>query len=1049
MTPSDVLQPHREELQTVTVSLTDGLPPKTPERPVRSAETPPARQTEAADGPAPSGLAGSTSADCPTGTGPLYKCAICGVLVFESQLDYHVSICPDPADSSTPPLHSAPLEHLAEEPEEDEEDEEEEEEQQEEATTAATASSPGHQRSVAEASISITSAVRSSVRPSNRDVKPPAPLPEQPYTKPRSVPQRLSKRGSEIVEELRKKEEIECTFQPKTLARGSPRTCTRLDLSADGRLSQRWEQRHKAERLKLVEAQAYVDCIHKPQISRFAREWSLKQSEAAPDGYQTRSCFERLYSAAIQSRIKKQAVAAEAEESVAGSQCSTLRPSRSRVTDLLYANASVRRERLRALADQFEARRQETARERTQVLSRSRRYYWNMLERQIRQAMEEITGSDKYGSDNFLRYEQLEDFLVAFGCARPSRELLCDGDGHVMLTAAEEEARRLRAALWRHLDPQKTGSVDLLTLTVFFHVLMGAVDGVSQASSQAAAGPPGPAGPPAAEHPLLHSVSLANGDGLAASDSFTSSITPGSPSPVVQDSLGVHVDDDDEDGKQIVEMLVNFDPVKLRSEFKTLYTQRLYYQSQHMPGERGDEDDGGPYAPEIDQKSRALAARVVEREKEQSGGLLTSHADVMLWRHQIVEAKKEEKRAQAKAEEVVGCTFKPQLLSRDKGDTSRGTSRNELLYKRAAADKERKLARAEEVARVKREEDLSKCTFKPNTGRSDRSYNRAHDGGPGPPAPRGFYESRQRMRGATEAARQRAQQREDRLAQVRPVEVSSQRTPPMVSVPVPTLLGHTADGSTVVGSSDRLLHVPLPSVAEHPPRRRESSPKGVPLSARGPRDRSFGHRSPSIDRPLVREYAGAVRIRSHSPRGGSPDAPAGHSGRGEVSTSPREKSSSSSAGYPTAKETSSSALAAGAATRSQAESAAAPPRLTQQALEAHTDMQEEQLGPPLLYVDVNIAPGQPPERIMLREGQSPAAVAADFAAKHRLTPLLAQRLHTMLQEVVRRQLEHTQQQGVSQQLRPEAEAELGLDAAAAAAHGDNVAKRFSSEQQTR
>merc|ERR1719310_2640672 len=85
-----------------------------------------------------------------------------------------------------------------------------------------------------------------------------------------------------------------------------------------------------------------------------------------------------------------------------------------------------------------------------------------------------------------------------------------------------------------------------------------------------------------------------------------------------------------------------------------------------------------------------------------------------------------------------------------------------------------------------------------------------------------------------------------------------------------SVLGHDEDGNAVVGSSDRLLQVPLPSVAEHPSRerRRGTSPNGVPLSARGSRDRSFGrngNRPPSIDRPIVREYTGALRMRSHSP----------------------------------------------------------------------------------------------------------------------------------------------------------------------------------------
>lgn len=71
---------------------------------------------------------------------------------------------------------------------------------------------------------------------------------------------------------------------------------------------------------------------------------------------------------------------------------------------------------------------------------------------------------------------------------------------------------------------------------------------------------------------------------------------------------------------------------------------------------------------------------------------------------------------------------------------------------------------------------------------------------------------------------------------------------------------------------------------------------------------------------------------------------------------------------------------------------------------------EDGMPAPLLYVDVNIAPGQPPERIVLREGQSVNEVADEFAARHVLTPVLAQRLHALLKEVLQRQEQHLLQQ---------------------------------------
>jgi hypothetical protein len=57
---------------------------------------------------------------------------------------------------------------------------------------------------------------------------------------------------------------------------------------------------------------------------------------------------------------------------------------------------------------------------------------------------------------------------------------------------------------------------------------------------------------------------------------------------------------------------------------------------------------------------------------------------------------------------------------------------------------------------------------------------------------------------------------------------------------------------------------------------------------------------------------------------------------------------------------------------------------------------EKDVAPPLVYVEVNIEPGKPPERLVLREGQTPAEAAAEFAVTHHLPPQLAQRLHEHL-----------------------------------------------------
>ncbi|CAK0898925.1 unnamed protein product, partial [Prorocentrum cordatum] len=46
---------------------------------------------------------GAAAAGVPAPSGALFRCAICSTLVYESQLEYHVGVCPDPAD----PQHGA------------------------------------------------------------------------------------------------------------------------------------------------------------------------------------------------------------------------------------------------------------------------------------------------------------------------------------------------------------------------------------------------------------------------------------------------------------------------------------------------------------------------------------------------------------------------------------------------------------------------------------------------------------------------------------------------------------------------------------------------------------------------------------------------------------------------------------------------------------------------------------------------------------------------------------------------------------------------------
>jgi len=460
-----------------------------------------------------------------------------------------------------------------------------------------------------------------------------------------------------------------------------------------------------------------------------------------------------------------------------------------------------------------------------------------------------------------------------------------------------------------------------------------------------------------------------------------------SPREASQPSLGastpvdnLHAAVGDDEGRRICELLVRFDPIRLRAEFQQLYLHRLHYQPHQqcmtldtLMESRFSESE--VVAPEIDAQSRAIAEKVIERQRGESTVPLNQHADLLLWRHTCTEARKDERRKQAHQDEVSACTFKPKMTAKPHDMplevTPRGASRNEVLYAKGQEAGRRKQAKAEEESRARSKNEVKDCTFKPDTGKSERSYHRAHDGAA--PVPRGFYESRQRVRAAVEVQAHKSRQKEDRLSKI---------TQPGVSTSSPSSVPLS---SPAIG--EHLLH-PLAPVAE------DARLQDV-VRAPGP-----GVKSKSPRPPGGRQAGGAGGRSAEQarPRGASPAADARQAQRGtpnlrEAFLPPRRDAAPAAApggsedAGSTVPASPQSATAGGPATGSQ----------------SSPELADGAEPPPLLYVDVNIAPNQPPERIVLREGQSVTEVAADFAAKHVLTPALAQRLHALLREVLQRQ----------------------------------------------
>mmetsp|Transcript_71217 Transcript_71217/g.123657 ORF Transcript_71217/g.123657 Transcript_71217/m.123657 type:complete len:1152 (-) Transcript_71217:105-3560(-) len=1025
--------------------------------------------------------------DPPPAAGPLYKCALCGVLVYESQLDYHVLICPDPPDSGAvggaddqPEVAGSEAKRAAEEaqitPPRD--------------PSSKLASGTPETMSASPATGvggSVSSRQRAWSGSGRRDNQ----LPQNQDTQVR----RMDARRQQMVAELQERETKECTFAPRINARGSPKTCTRVsDSSGEVRTwSQRGVEHQRNQKLKRVEAQAYADVTLRPKVSRFAEVWSEKQKQAqAATGQAVPTVYERLYFAAMQAAhtrdlrqqeaVEEQSLrslpatqgdAASGPQTPALSSVSTacgdgyppstperttlavatsstsgrFAPPARRVStsQLLYDDSFDRRERLKSLSEQVYLNSEEALRDKSQVLSRSRRYYWQMLERQIKVAFDAASGGEPT-----LKYAQLEDFLVRFGCLKdkaPKTSGSKNSEGHTAAQAAEE-SRKLSGALWRHLDHQKAGSIDLLTLTVFFHVLMGAVDGADDSVGKTAPNfPPmstvdeealaestkeSPRTSPgssqrrgASSSPTIRTRSesadmngteggiksgecksegnstaksndaspgrRASGGPLAAIFEEEGKDLPGSPVPRLDASEPLNVSVDDE-GHRICELLVRFDPFRLRSEFRQLYLHRLHNKLAEKSS-LDKSEDSQVLVPDINSQSRAIAEKLIERQKGESGGTLTQHADLLLWRHNQVEAKKEEKRTAAKNEEIDGCTFRPKTnAKKDDGPlevTAKGSSRYEVLYARALADKERKDARAQADAKARSKDEVKGCTFKPDTGKSERSYNRSNDNTV--PVPRGFYETRQRLREAHEVHRQKNQQKEERLSKITPVSgkvsIINSLAPPATAAeksPAPALGG--------VDPSSPLLPVAEEQDRRRPltvERRRSGDP---PRSARSP----SGRQSPRGGQP--QSARGRSNAANHSPAPNSTASPS----TPRDNTANRQAApvvSSSGGGAQSNGEKAGGGSGSTAGTGAAAGSTAPTPAAAED---------EESQPPPLLYVDVNIAPGQPPERIVLREGQSVTEVAADFAAKHVLTPALAQRLHGLLKEVLQKQ-EHLQQ----------------------------------------
>jgi len=331
------------------------------------------------------------------------------------------------------------------------------------------------------------------------------------------------------------------------------------------------------------------------------------------------------------------------------------------------------------------------------------------------------------------------------------------------------------------------------------------------------------------------------------------------------------------------------------------------------------------------------------------------------WKHDV-EAKKDDLRAQKMQDEVVDCTFKPSVLKRhvtprvlcahqdmeQQEIRSRGAMVHDELYDSAIISRQQKIDRISHFTCARHSAELDGCTFTPDTERSAASYH-LRAGGTAPNYPRGYHETRQRLRMGARCRAETLRMEGQRMARLRPavstLHDEDQRLAPStrsVSCLEEAWAVDVAYPAAVAMSSHHLCGAvpgmsPLPALTEIEDEESDEEAKSAPSAM--PRALS----APPGMCAAAKANASAVpqrRLLRKEQRGAA--------GEGDD--------------------------AAGIA------SAARQPRR------------------PLFNIEVRYRADKPPDLLIVHDGDTACEAAADFAAKHALPFEMAQRLRRMLEE---------------------------------------------------
>jgi len=318
----------------------------------------------------------------------------------------------------------------------------------------------------------------------------------------------------------------------------------------------------------------------------------------------------------------------------------------------------------------------------------SQQYCWRRTEKRVEAAFDIATDGS-----GVLRYPQLGHFLAEMGCVSHAA-------GKDNGLTSRDGTSQFCAAVWRHLDPYNEGCVDLLTLVVFFHMLMGTTTaGVNEAL-------PSKGRRSGHQTPRLeadpHEVSRGSGlEMLVSPDSL---------------ATGQGVD-------RLDELLQRFDPACLRAEFKDIYRHRLYHEKIGATRPCGSRQGRSPEVPLV---PCVYAVRRHKGTKDSTRRCRRVEDQLLLWAKQV-EAKQLEQRRLAREAEGRQCTFRPQVASSEGEHDSQHPPVHQALYDKGLALRRQRAEEEELAEEAKSLAEEKGCTFKPDIRCSQQSLRRAVD----------------------------------------------------------------------------------------------------------------------------------------------------------------------------------------------------------------------------------------------------------------------------------------------------------------------------------